>query len=75
MIALVRLSERKPTESEVGLFGEIAAVALLRENTECTFRDLSPDEVERIIESGQAEHWFWVSGVKQAILAEYTANN
>lgn len=74
MITLVRLSDRRPTENEVGLFGEIAAVTLLRDKTECTFRDLSPDEIDRIIGAGQAEHWFWISGVKQATLSQYVAN-
>lgn len=59
-VRLVGLSERMPPVEACDLFGCVMAIGILRERQEVTFRDLTPQEVLRIVDAGQAEHWFWV---------------
>jgi hypothetical protein len=63
-VELVRLSKEKPTPHDCGLFGEVLAICALKENTELCFRDLMPDEIERINQTNQAENWYWIRGLR-----------
>jgi hypothetical protein len=66
-IEIVQLSKELPTTEETGIFGEVIGICSLREGTEITFRDLSPQDLQRITETGNEKYWFWLKGVRNAM--------
>jgi len=66
-IEIIQLSKEKPTTEETGIFGEVIGICLLREGTEMTFRDLNPQDIQRITETGNEKYWFWVKGIRKAV--------